>query len=311
MTLFAREANAVVVTFNYRVNLYGFLNLSFINGRFEPDCGLMDQIMALKFTRKNIANFCGDPHNITAFGQSAGAACIFALMQRREDLFDKCILQSPCAEHFFTEEEAVKVGKLYLTLAGVKHAEDIFNLSKEKVIEANSKLTMKMRMKRELRCAFSPYVDGTVIRKHPMDMADIPDIPMLIGNTETEGDLFVDELPKAAVPFIAMHMRLHVKKGKESYRRRASDALSEEVYKAPIRQILEKYPGPAWKYEYCYPYGRLGTGHAGELPVLFTLESDDVAHDMRRIWGTFAREGRLPWKEYRDGLSEYKIEHRR
>ncbi|MDD5323845.1 MAG: carboxylesterase family protein [Polaromonas sp.] len=81
----ARSANAVVVTANYRVGLFGWLNLPQLktgsnanddSGNF----GTLDTIKTLQFINKNIANFGGDPGNVTVMGQSAGAINVYALM---------------------------------------------------------------------------------------------------------------------------------------------------------------------------------------------------------------------------------------
>lgn len=70
MSLFARESGCAVVSINYRLNLYGFLNLHFLDARFDRNNGLYDQILALQWVHDNIAAFGGDPDNITLFGQS-------------------------------------------------------------------------------------------------------------------------------------------------------------------------------------------------------------------------------------------------
>jgi para-nitrobenzyl esterase len=81
----AKTANAVVVTVNYRVGLFGWLNLAQLktgtsvlddSGNF----GTLDNIKALEFIKSNIANFGGSPSNVTLTGQSAGAINVYALM---------------------------------------------------------------------------------------------------------------------------------------------------------------------------------------------------------------------------------------
>src|SRR5207244_3185378 len=77
----------------------GFLHLEDLD---EPgweaatNCGLLDQVAALKWVREHIAAFGGDPTNVTVFGESAGGFSIGALlaMPAAAGLFDKAILQS-------------------------------------------------------------------------------------------------------------------------------------------------------------------------------------------------------------------------
>lgn len=81
----AKAANAVVVTVNYRVGIFGFLNLPQLKGGTNPsaDSGnyaILDQIKALDFVNKNIASFGGNPGSVTVMGQSAGAIDVYALL---------------------------------------------------------------------------------------------------------------------------------------------------------------------------------------------------------------------------------------
>jgi len=87
--------DVIVVTFNYRVDVLGF----FSSG--EPDAhlniGIEDQRAAIDWVKANIADFHGDPDNITLFGQSAGAVSIIAHLtspKTPKGLFHRAILQS-------------------------------------------------------------------------------------------------------------------------------------------------------------------------------------------------------------------------
>ncbi|XP_053970733.1 esterase FE4-like isoform X1 [Hylaeus volcanicus] len=86
--------DVVVVTVNYRLGPFGFLNLGH---RVAPgNQGLKDVIAALEWVKENIAKFGGDPNNITIAGQSAGSVIAHALTlsPRAKGLFHKAILQS-------------------------------------------------------------------------------------------------------------------------------------------------------------------------------------------------------------------------
>lgn len=81
----AKTANAVVVTANYRVGLFGWLNLPQLKGGTNPNddsgnFGSLDNVKTLQFINKNITNFGGNPGNVTVMGQSAGAINVYALL---------------------------------------------------------------------------------------------------------------------------------------------------------------------------------------------------------------------------------------
>jgi para-nitrobenzyl esterase len=81
----ARTANAVVVSVNYRLGIFGFLNVAQLKSGvdLQEDSGnfaLLDVIKALQFVRHDIAKFGGNPSNITLMGQSAGAINVYALL---------------------------------------------------------------------------------------------------------------------------------------------------------------------------------------------------------------------------------------
>jgi para-nitrobenzyl esterase len=79
----ARSADAVVVSVNYRLGIFGFLRLEQLaTGDPLEDSGnfaLLDIVKALEFVQGNIANFGGNPRNVTLMGQSAGAVNVYAL----------------------------------------------------------------------------------------------------------------------------------------------------------------------------------------------------------------------------------------
>lgn len=80
----ARTAQAVVVTVNYRLGIFGFLNQAFLKtGDAATDSGnfaLLDIIKSLDFVQKNVAQFGGNPNSVTLMGQSAGAINVWAMI---------------------------------------------------------------------------------------------------------------------------------------------------------------------------------------------------------------------------------------
>ncbi|KAK7100342.1 hypothetical protein V1264_023314 [Littorina saxatilis] len=90
----ASKGNVVVVTISYRLGALGFL--STLDSASPGNYGLLDQILALKWVKDNIASFQGDPNDVTLFGQSAGAACVslLRLSPLAQGLFNKAIMES-------------------------------------------------------------------------------------------------------------------------------------------------------------------------------------------------------------------------
>ncbi|XP_065285434.1 acetylcholinesterase-1-like isoform X3 [Dermacentor albipictus] len=90
----AARANVVVVTFNYRVNILGFMNASIPDA--PGNMGLYDQVEALRWVRANVEFFGGDPNAVTLVGQSAGAISISYHMMSpmSKGLFHRAVMLS-------------------------------------------------------------------------------------------------------------------------------------------------------------------------------------------------------------------------
>jgi hypothetical protein len=94
------ENGVVFVSFNYRVGRFGFFAFPALT-KEDPNALLgnycfLDQIAALKWVRKNIAKFGGDPGNVTLFGESAGGMSVLTMMTTplARGLFHKAIVES-------------------------------------------------------------------------------------------------------------------------------------------------------------------------------------------------------------------------
>ncbi|XP_063223073.1 uncharacterized protein LOC134531309 [Bacillus rossius redtenbacheri] len=111
------DHGVVVVTINYRLNLFGFMS---IEGTDAPgNAGLKDQVAGLKWVKKNIEHFGGNPNSVTIFGVSAGGASVQyqLLSSMSRGLFHKAISESGYALNSFayvpnTQQSAFELSKL-------------------------------------------------------------------------------------------------------------------------------------------------------------------------------------------------------
>ena len=94
----ATYGDVVMVSVNHRLNILGYLDLSAYGEQYRDSgcAGIADLVEALRWVKENIAQFGGDPDNVTVFGQSGGGGKIQVLMQTPAafGLFHKAILQS-------------------------------------------------------------------------------------------------------------------------------------------------------------------------------------------------------------------------
>jgi para-nitrobenzyl esterase len=79
----AKAADAVVVSVNYRLGIFGFLQIAQLQ-QATGNFALQDIVHALRFVQKDIAKFGGNPTNVTLMGQSAGAINVYALLTTPE-----------------------------------------------------------------------------------------------------------------------------------------------------------------------------------------------------------------------------------
>jgi para-nitrobenzyl esterase len=117
------EDGVTVVTINYRLGALGFLAhpaLADANGQ-SGDYGLMDQQAALRWVRRNIAGFGGDPHNVTIFGESAGGLSVLSQVAspQARGLFERAIAESGSYDLTQTSlASAEAAGEAFATKAG-------------------------------------------------------------------------------------------------------------------------------------------------------------------------------------------------
>lgn len=100
----SKYGDVVVVTINHRLNILGYMDLSPFGEKYanSANAGSADMVAALRWVHDNIANFGGDPDNVTIFGQSGGGMKVWSLMQTpsAEGLFHKGVIQSGLIDGF-------------------------------------------------------------------------------------------------------------------------------------------------------------------------------------------------------------------
>uniref|UniRef100_A0A0N5A299 COesterase domain-containing protein n=1 Tax=Parastrongyloides trichosuri TaxID=131310 RepID=A0A0N5A299_PARTI len=114
----AAKTKLIVVTMNYRLGVFGFAYMS-KGDNITGNMGLLDQQLALKWVHENIANFTGDPNNVTLWGQGAGAACAAAHLfsKNSENYFQKLILMSGSITNLLYSVEESTIDNSVRTLA--------------------------------------------------------------------------------------------------------------------------------------------------------------------------------------------------
>jgi para-nitrobenzyl esterase len=206
-TRLARKGDVVVVTLNHRLNAFGFLYLAELAPQFADsgNVGMLDLVAALQWVRDNIAEFGGDPGNVTIFGQSGGGAKVSTMMAMPAGagLFHRAIAQSGAyARNAYLEAMTPAQGtqRARALLAALQiapsDAAKLVDLPVEALVGAAAKVS-----KLPGRLDFRPVADGRALPAGPW-WPDAPavsaDVPMIIGTTETEmTDLIGDSLPAA------------------------------------------------------------------------------------------------------------------
>ncbi|XP_053969283.1 esterase B1-like [Anastrepha ludens] len=204
------ERDIVLVTVNYRLGALGFLSLRDPDIQVPGNAGLKDQLLALRWIQQNIANFNGDPNNVTLFGESAGAASthLHMLAPKARGLFHKAILQSGTALCPWVEATpsdwafrlAVELG-----FRGENIDKEVFrflsNVSGSKIVHAHNNLILPLEEREYILFAFVPVVEpyeseDSLITKPFKDLLITSwsnEIPLIIGANAHEGLIHYDE----------------------------------------------------------------------------------------------------------------------
>lgn len=199
------KRGVILVTINYRLGFLGFLAHPWMSAENEAglsgNYGTLDQIAALKWIHQNIADFGGDPENITVFGQSAGAMSTQTICSSplTKGLIAKAILQSGGSygkglHRDLPLAEALKIGEKITELLGVKSIEELRAVPLDVFASTYQKYT-EMKFEEvnydftKLELDMIPVIDGYVLEKgyyDLMDAGELHNIPYMIGSTSED-----------------------------------------------------------------------------------------------------------------------------
>ncbi|WP_331767757.1 carboxylesterase family protein [Embleya sp. NBC_00896] len=295
---FARDG-VVLVTLNYRLGIAGFLDLP----GAPANRGLLDVVAALRWVRENIAVFGGDPHNVTLFGQSAGATIVGGVLAAPEaaGLFRRAIVQSGSGLGAFTTEQAARVTRAAAEALGIEPQVDAFaEVSDERLVEAASRLAgidLQTGTHDDPLIGLGPF--SLVLDTQPAESVAAglgSDIDLLIGTNTEEGHLYLVPVGKYAtsaagdVDDAAARSHPNPAQLVETYRKERPEASFGELRSAIMGDALfgagtwalagahaTHSESATYAYEFAWRShaldGELGATHAVELPFVF-----DVAH---------------------------------
>ena len=184
----AKTWNIVVVTCNYRLGAFGFLDFSFLDKRCTSNNGVRDVLLALQWVQNHIADFGGDPNLVTIAGQSAGGTMVSALVTtpQAKTLFHRAIMMSGGPTQLQSVQTCIKTSKEFIALLQVSTAQELFSLDFDTIILAQKKFIKKYGMG---AATFRITVDESLIPQFPIVAAlkkNTAPIPLLIGTTKAE-----------------------------------------------------------------------------------------------------------------------------
>ncbi len=326
------KKGVMVVSLNYRMGVFGFFahpDLAKESGHdASGNYGLLDQVAALEWVKKNIATFGGDPENVTIFGESAGSSSVSALMASplAKGLFHRAIGESGA---FFRDIPPMK-SRAEAEKAGMKFAESAFgttSLQALRAIPAQKILDEALKVPRE---TFSPDIDGYFL---PENCSSIyaagkqSHVPLLAGWNMDEGyfdTFFANDKPTVenyvahanalfgdnAKAFLELYPALTDSQAKRAAQDFAGDKSTAYSMWKWMELHLKTGESPVFRYEFdqtlplpadAKPGSTPRASHACEIEYVFcvlssknlpwTPEDYQVSELISSYWTNFAKTG--------------------
>jgi para-nitrobenzyl esterase len=290
----------VYVSVNYRLGALGCLDLSSLSNRditIDDNLYLRDLVMALRWVRDNIAVFGGDPHNVTIFGESAGAHAVATLLAvpTAKGLFAQAICESPASGMVRTPEVAAEYATNFATLLGARvqdGAHAVMAARPAELVDAFDQLIIHGQ--RDMLGAFAagPTSGTDYLPLDPvqaMTSGKAHRVPLIVGTNAEEGRLFTRFLK--LLPMTEPMIERLLAEAEPAERDRITAAYpnyphpdaciqlgGDFAFGSAVWQIAEAHSRHAPTYLYRYDYAPrvlqwsgLGATHATELFAVFDL----------------------------------------
>lgn len=303
---FATHGDVVCVTINYRLGALGYLHLAEHDEELAQsgNCGLLDQVAALRWVHENIEAFGGDPSNVTVFGESAGAMSVATLLgtPAARGLFHRAIAQSGAAHNVVPVDAAAELADRLLHHLGVHDVATLRTVPAQQVYEAQVAVSTQLTKERLRRgetgigLPFGPVLDGVTLPQPPLEAVRAgaaEDVPLLTGTNLDEWNLF-DLMTRAGLDESRLRDRVTRLFGDAAdadevvatYRSNRGEAtpddlwsaiMTDRVFRIPAIRLAEAQaahqPDRTFLYLFTWPTpaleGRLGSCHALEIPFVF------------------------------------------
>jgi para-nitrobenzyl esterase len=330
----AVEQNVVVVSANYRLGAFGFLDTRAIGGD-AANFGLHDAIAALQWVHDNIAAFGGDPARVTVFGLSAGGGVGLHLLAapRAAGLFEGVIVQSGVTDRTLDAERAALVATTLCEAAGVVDVDGLRGLDTDALLAAQGAALVAL-IKPIGVLPFHPCIDGELVPGPPTTMLGggaAAGVRLLAGSTSQElnfnfgADAAVTD-PDRLVAQVRRYLRVEPEVADAIVRRYAAELgdaaaiwptlLSDVEMQLPLRRVLEARTSAGaaetWAYLFTWEAPDRGAFHAVDIPFTFDTfdvdgwgefvgydtNADRLGRELRTAWAAFARAGDPGWAPF-------------
>ncbi|WKD60945.1 Para-nitrobenzyl esterase [Corynebacterium ciconiae DSM 44920] len=309
---FVRALDVVYVSVNFRLGVFGYLDLSEIEGQCVPTPAMHDQLAALRWVKKNIAAFGGDSTNIAIMGESAGAASVISLMASpaARGLFHKAIAQSAPAASFHSQAQSRRWARALmdnLKLHDLADMSVLRALPPADLVRAGSLSQLRLRDMLNLNSPYGPVVDGHVLPQHPLDAfaegRQAP-VPLLIGTNNDEASVAKALYVRESARSRSAHRMLTAFDNQRAHevlreysaafsREEFANLLTDAVFWVPSVRLAEAHARIAdtWMYRFDFApvaLRRLGIGamHSLELTAVFGDMNASRVSGLNKLGGT-------------------------